>query len=1040
MSLILSDWMINARTRLQKWSSQPRQALNRVGANALYFGMAGTALYPIAEAVGRGDLAALFLLNSLGVNVGVNLIANAVQDWADEEDAARQLAAEAAEHQELITALDAILQKVEAVETVQAGLTQDDRAWFVETLRAEVKQVGSVINVSGGINVDAQEVHVGGDVVGRDKVTTHNETLTANGGSVLLSNSTVHGNIQIGAPQTSAPQPPQPDVRDKLNAYLGWVLTQARNVPLAGIDRKSVSEETRADLDLAAVYTELLTQRSENDEMQRALRQPDREARRLSALAVLNTEKYLALLGDPGSGKSTFVNFLTMCLAGERLGHEAVNLMVLTAPLPEDEARQRDQKKQPQPQPWDHGTLLPLRVVLRDLAARGLPSIGQPVPADCLWVFILREFPATLADCHEALRDELRQHGGLLLLDGLDEISEATERREQVKAVVAGFVGLFPKVRVLVTSRTYAYQKQAWKLDNFAEAVLAPFERGQIQRFVQRWYTHVGSARHLSADDAQGRAAILIAAIERNPRLAELAARPLLLTLMASLHAWRGGTLPDQREELYADAVDLLLDQWEGQKVRRKPDGQPEVIEPSLVEWLNADREQVRAVLNHLAFDAHRQQDNLTGTADIAQDKLVSELLSLTTSADARPKRLIEYLSNRAGLLEPRGVGMYAFPHRTFQEYLAACHLTDHGYPDDLAELLRADPNRWREVVLLAGAKATRGTAAAAWLLAEALCYTDCPSEQISTKLAEPGAWGALLAAQVLIENNQLAKIAPRNQEKVERIRCWLTETLTRGWLPPVDRVEAGRALSAIGDPRDLEALIEIPAGKFWMGDETNRHSFINNTPRHEVDLGTYRIGKYPVTVGQWKQFIAATNYSGSPRAVNDPDNHPVRYVSWHGAIAYCQWLTIAWRANSKIAANDVAHLPTEAEWEKAARGTDRREYPWGNEFEPDRANTSELGVSTTSAVGCFPRGASPYGGLDMAGNVWEWVQSKDSKYPYRADDGREDLSDKTAARVVRGGSWSGGRDLVRCAFRFNHRPGYRSGNYGFRILLSPGF
>ena len=104
---------------------------------------------------------------------------------------------------------------------------------------------------------------------------------------------------------------------------------------------------------------------------------------------------------------------------------------------------------------------------------------------------------------------ELLDEGGLLLLDGLDEVPEAEHRREQVKAAVEGLAAMFPKLRVLVTSRTYAYQKQDWKLKGFAEAVLSPFGRAQIQSFVERWYAHVGPMRGLKAEDAQGKAATL---------------------------------------------------------------------------------------------------------------------------------------------------------------------------------------------------------------------------------------------------------------------------------------------------------------------------------------------------------------------------------------------------------------------------------------------------------------------------------------------------------------------------------------------------
>ena len=276
---------------------------------------------------------------------------------------------------------------------------------------------------------------------------------------------------------------------------------------------------------------------------------------------------------------------------------------------------------------------------------------------------------------------------------------------------------------------------------------------------------------------------LLNEAIRRNARLHELATRPLLLTLMASLHAWRGGILPEQCEELYAEAVDLLLDQRERRKLRRHPDGSLEVIEPSLAEWLNTDPQAMRQVLNHLAFKAHRDQPSLVGTADIAQAGLVQALMALNPNPDAKPARLIESLRDRAGLLEPRGVGVYAFPHRMFQEYLAVCHLTDVGFPDELAALLRLEPNRWREVVLLAGAKAARGTTAAAWTLAETLCDDAPPAEKL---IEETGYWGALLAGQILIETRSLKPpIAERNRPKEERIRQWLVRTLQRGPSPP---------------------------------------------------------------------------------------------------------------------------------------------------------------------------------------------------------------------------------------------------------------
>jgi formylglycine-generating enzyme required for sulfatase activity len=555
---------------------------------------------------------------------------------------------------------------------------------------------------------------------------------------------------------------------------------------------------------------------------------------------------------------------------------------------------------------------------------------------------------------------------------------------------------------------------------------------------------------------------LLDSAIKRTPRLYDLATRPLLLTLMASLHAWRGGTLPDQREQLYAAAVELLLNQWESQKAKRKADGTYEVIQPSLVEWLRVDQKTMLKALNGLAFEAHLDQPSLVGTADIAQDTLVNALMHLNLNPDVRPTRLIEYLRDRAGLLEPRGVGIYAFPHRTFQEYLAACHLTDFGFTSELPRLLRAEPNRWREVTLLAGAKAARGAAFAAWTLANALCFTDPPTQKADD---DAGYWGALLAAQVLIENNSLEHIAAHDRPTVVRIRKWLTCTLTHGALSPVDRAQAGDALATIGDPRfradawylpdePLLGFVEIPAGSFWMGSKKrDPEAFDNERPQRKITLPRYYIARYPVTVAQFHAFVDESGYQPEHReTLRGLPNHPVVNLTWYEALKYCKWLTERlriWDGTPEPLATLLRQegwqvtLPSEAEWEKAARGTDGRIYPWGNEPDPSRANYVDTDINMTSAVGCFPGGTSPHGVEDMSGNVWEWTRSLYGKYPYPTDEAgraqRENLeAPKEVARVLRGGAFFYDFRSVRCAYRRGLGPHFWHRSLGFRVVVRP--
>jgi len=453
--------------------------------------------------------------------------------------------------------------------------------------------------------------------------------------------------------------------------YLNHLFETLRQLALSGVD-PALAADRKAQLRLDSVYTALLTtgQRPEWGVAQwgKDLKVRDRFPERpktVSALEKLDRHDRLVLLGDPGGGKSTFVHFVALCMAGELLGRDDANLNLLTAPLPDDNGEDLDER-----QPWSHGALLPVRVVLRDFAAGGLPPKGEKATAQHLWEFIHSDLAqATFGDFADDLEHELRDQGGLILLDGLDEVPAAEDRRTQLRDVVEDFARAFPKCLILVTSRVYAYQKQEWHLHEFEQATLAPFSSGQIRRFVDRWYREVGERRNLSRQDAQGKAELLKAAIFGSTRLEALAERPLLLTLMASLHAWRGGSLPEKRERLYADAVELLLAHWESQRVVHGIGGEVVLQQRSLTEWLQVDQEQLRGALNRLAYEAHAGQEDLEGTADLRESEVIEALIGVSGDPNINPTRLVEYLRDRAGLLIPRGVGVYAFPHRTFQEY-----------------------------------------------------------------------------------------------------------------------------------------------------------------------------------------------------------------------------------------------------------------------------------------------------------------------------------------------------------------------------------
>ena len=242
--------------------------------------------------------------------------------------------------------------------------------------------------------------------------------------------------------------------------------------------------------------------------------------------------------------------------------------------------------------------------------------------------------------------------------------------------------------------------------------------------------------------------------------------------------------------------------------------------------------------------------------------------------------------------------------------------------------------------------------------------------------------------------------------------------------------------------------FVEVPAGPFLMGSDatldprafaTERWS--NALARGTVDLPSFHIGRFEVTVAQFGAFVAATGHRVDPQALQAPPDHPVAAVSWPDALAYGRWLETTLEASPltppglRARLRDGWHvgLPSEAEWEKAARGTDGRIYPWGNEPRRDRANYAGPGTMPTGSCEC-PECA--FGLADMSGNVWEWTRSPYQPYPFDPSDDRRDV-DTDALWVMRGGSFADSEQNVRAAVRGGGDPGVRRPFMGFRVVIA---
>ena len=784
-------------------------------------------------------------------------------------------------------------------------------------------------------------------------------------------------------------------------------------------------------------YTHVLLERLRREA--EAADQEDGYSRQLSAIEVAAGASRLVLVGPAGSGKSTFVKFLALSLAGEALGQREADVALLNQGEPGDRI-------------WPHGALLPVFVELRKFVASELfPKAKEEGVADHLLDYIGSEMRETVRPGFMKLLEEalLEEQGALIILDGLDETPGAESVRERLRQVVSSLSRRYPQSRLILTCRPYAYEPASpWRLDDdgFRETQLAPFDRPKIEAFVTAWYAQLADRGQIDRELAGKRSQKLLRELEAASYLAPISERPLMLTMMADLHASSGGRLPGGRAGLYERSVVLLLDRWNESRGLLK--------EQTLSEHLGMSDLEIRFALEQLAYEVHRDQGAESGEAGEISDsdlfKALDNRRRPASECKVDERGVMEYLHQRSGILFSESPSRFRFPHRSYQEYLAACHLTRTNFPSLLLDGIGEDPALWREVLLLSVGKIAE-TPFTAWALLDGL-VDELPE---SAQSEHPGFLKALYAGLAVWENRLWQDVQNQDASKLERVRTWLERALVEGALSPQDRAEAGRVLSVLGDRRPgvgvdengVPAIdwVEIPKGRFVMGSPENDEGPWDGTPQVERELPAFRIARYPVTNVQYRAFVQDGGYTETWRhcwtkagwrwkadreGPDDTsrsdfllDNHPRVNVSWFEAWAFCRWLSE--KLGLKV------HLPTDAQWEKAARGTDGRIYPWGARFEAAHLNVYETGIGHTTAVGSFPSGASPCGILDMSGNVWEWCRTQwRSSYEAPAVDGPEGM----ASRVVRGGSFFNDHQGARCAARSRYDPGLWVRYFGCRV------
>ncbi len=787
-------------------------------------------------------------------------------------------------------------------------------------------------------------------------------------------------------------------------------------------------------------------------------------------------KKQIAIKGMPGSGKTTLLDYLILVMTG-RIKH----------PL----------KK-------ELGNLLPIYVRLRKLKRLSLKEfIGtrDHCEEEIPWRFFEKRLDA--GKCM-ILFDGLDE-----ILDEKDK--EHAVRQIGMFAKEYGANWMIVTSRPAGWSKQYFPDFEDYDIQDLGDDAVRKFI-GDWYRVVKVAEARkdlpekpgdeqIRRAERAAERSASEEAGKLFAALSKNQGLLKVSRRPLMLVLITLVYKYQH-SLPQGRAELYKECLKILLDTWEDKKeidspIRAIPpkDKQSilmviafEFLQREILQMKAADLEALAGPLlserkiqmsaeefirqissrsgilvdfgvNEYGF-AHRALQDRLAADYIVDEKLTDLLLERAEREEWREviliaiglvtkdlrssllKALLEHGGESAAGLAMAGwslaEGIQVEPAlRVEVTRKLAARLTDAKTSSDFALLSAAltdtDPAAMQDWIgnVLSGRDPTLQKRVLASLIPDLGLEAAKPFLPTLTKfLADPRAEASLRAQCALT----IAKLKPTPDAELWNALF----SASRDQYDEVLKRAATWAYCELGRYEEL-GLVKIPAGEFLMGSaDSDRYADDEEKPQHTLFLSDYYIAKYPVTVQEYQNFVNGSGYKTSnERSLKGEANHPVVNVTWKDTLVFARWHGLT--------------LPSEAEWEKAARGIDGRIYPWGNDWRNGVANTSEYwdkgarglwsklrrrDYSSTTPVGSFPQGNSPFGCADMAGNVWEWTRSVLKEYPYDANDGRED-ENVSGRRALRGGSFINNQRLARCAVR-NGFIYDLNNNYGFRVCASP--
>lgn len=749
---------------------------------------------------------------------------------------------------------------------------------------------------------------------------------------------------------------------------------------------------------------------------------------RLSAVGATSLFNASLVFGGPGSGKSTLLRRIAL-----------LHLGVLNGLRPPEEIALEGW--------WAEAPPTPFCFEWSGLAdSRFWPKPGmQLFPQDLALYLAQNESalePSSQAVVAEFILQQLQSGKALLLGDGIDEIGDDNELLPLtvIEHLTENLRRLNASNQIVATSRPLPADIQLRTLTPLYLPGLTAREQRQFARdfFIRTGYSDVEVFERRAAAVPE-----------------DLRSQPLFLTLLVALFVSKKDQLPARRGELLNAFLLLLLGEWSERRLKGK----------SLTELLGCSNAELIDRLSAVAFKTHSK-----GTAIVSKDlselslgEVLEELADLAEGVDIR--QVLEFITVHAGILISPEKKKFTFAHRVFQEYLAARWIAknDPNFEGLSAQIALAHP-RWSEVVrLLADILEAQEGSLRVWSLIDFLVVRG--GKAVPSETA-----GSLWLACKIVDDQELSCAGSRMTEFAGQALTndAVSSLQTCDALSPVERRDIGRAIGLLGDPRKGVGLSStgvpeidwcaIPEGPCIIGssdqdlageDQTGLSwSYDREQPQFNYELPKYWIGRFPITVAQYQAFARANDgffndqwwatqglrwrnrFGPAGHRVGTYLNYPQTAVTWFEAIAFCAWLSH--RTGQQI------RLPTEIQWEKAARGSDARRYPWGKDPNDGFCNVAGTGLGDISPVGIFPA-TGPWGAdspQDMVGNIWEWCSTAFKAYPYDASDGREDINvDEEAMRANRGGFYGYDNRIVRCAYRGRDIPSARYDRQGFRVV-----